>query len=205
VRPPERIGAFALRVVAWLAAAFAVWYLVSPLHERPAAWLAGLMLDAWDDHLYRGIEYGQHVVTFVTRLAVSAADGRVGVAELEVNPLVYTYGSALFAALMLASGARWTRLVAGLALLLPFHAWGIAFDVVGQVLRAGPALAAQAGLTGWPAEAGALGYQAGSLLFPPLVPIVLWVLFERPFVERLARTRLGGPANEPGRGDPRPG
>jgi hypothetical protein len=190
VRPPERVGTFALRVLAWLAPAFALWYLVSPWHERPAAWLANLMLGVFPHGMSGTLEFGKRLVTFVTDLQARTADGQAGLVEIEVNPLLYTYGSALFLALMLASGARWTRLAIGLAVLLPFHAWGIAFDVIGQVLRMDSAIAAQAGLTGWRAEAGALGYQLGSLVFPALAPIALWVLLERAFVERIARTRL---------------
>ena len=190
MEPPEGVRAFALRLLVWLVPTFAVWYLVAPAHERPVAWLAALMLDAFANGMTGAIEFAPRVVTFVTSLHARTAEGQAGLVEVEVNPLLYTYGSALFAALMLASGARWTRLLAGLALLLPVHAWGVAFDAIGQVLRMDRAIVAQAGLAGWRAEAAAVGYQLGSLVLPALAPIALWVLLQRAFVERIAGLRL---------------
>jgi hypothetical protein len=69
--------------------------------------------------------------------------------------------------------------------------WGIAFDFLAQLgIRAGPAVSAQAGLAGWPSEAIAFAYQAGSLLFPALVPVMLWAAFNQPLIARLAQSRL---------------
>ena len=95
---------------------------------------------------------------------------------------------AFFVALMLAARAPWWKILAGAALLLPFQGWGMAFDFLAQVgVRLGPEVAAQAGLAGWRTEAIALGYQVGALILPSLVPVVLWALFSREFIESLLR------------------
>jgi len=47
-------------------------------------------------------------------------------------------------------------------------------------------VAAQAGLIGWRAEFIALAYQLGTLMFPVLAPVALWVAFDPPLLGRLA-------------------
>jgi len=56
-------------------------------------------------------------------------------------------------------------------------------------VKLGPDVAAQAGLIGWRTEAIALGYQIGNLIFPSLIPVVLWAGFSRPFIESMLRSR----------------
>lgn len=184
MRPRDPIWRFALRVLAWLVPCFAAWYLAAPWYDRPAAWLARILIDLWRDGLVAGVELQAHLATFVTTLVAQDAEGRSGNLVLEVNPLVYGYGAPLLFALLAASGARWRRFALGAVILLPFQAWGIAFDVLAQVLRTTPALAAQAGLAGARAEIAALAYQLGSLILPPLVPLVLWAWWERTYVDR---------------------
>ena len=137
-------------------------------------------------------------LVFVTTLEVQQATGQAALLVPEVNPLLYTFGLAFFVALMLAARAPWGKILAGAVLLLPFQAWGIAFDFLAQVgIRLGPEVAAQAGLSGWRTEAIALGYQVGALILPSLMPVVLWAIFNRPFIEGLLRSPAGG--------GPRPG
>ncbi|HSN19331.1 MAG TPA: exosortase H-associated membrane protein [Usitatibacter sp.] len=182
MRLRDPIWRFALRVLAWLVPCFAAWYAIAPWYDRPAAWLARILLDLWHDGLVDAMELQARLVTYVTSLQVTEG-GRTGNLVLEVNPLLYGYGVPLLAALLLASGARWTRLVLGAAILLPFQAWGIAFDALAQILRSTPALAAQAGLQGMRGEVAAVAYQLGSLILPALVPLALWTAWQRAFLE----------------------
>jgi len=79
--------------------------------------------------------------------------------------------------------------------LLPFQAWGIAFDFLSQIgARLGPDVAALSGLSGWRLEGVALGYQVGSLIFPSLVPVMLWAAFSRRFIEGLMPSKTLEPA-----------
>jgi hypothetical protein len=133
---------------------------------------------------------------FVTTLKVHPAPGQAALLVPEVNPLLYTYGLAFFFALMLAERAKWWKIMVGAIMLLPFQIWGVAFDFLAQVgVRLGPEISAQAGLFGWRAEAIALGYQIGILIFPSLIPIVLWAAFNRTFIENIlgSRTRDAQP------------
>ncbi|MEO7743697.1 MAG: exosortase H-associated membrane protein [Usitatibacter sp.] len=179
---PVALGAFVARVFLWLPPTFALWYLGAHFHTEIVAGFARLFIAFFNGLLVSATENRTDLV-FVTTLKVQQAGQ--GVLTVEVNPLIYTYGLALFLALMLAARARWWRILAGAAVLLPFQGWGIAFDFLAQVgAKMGPEIAAQAGLL--PArEAIALAYQLGNLLFPSLLPVMVWAWLERRFVEAL--------------------
>lgn len=187
---PETLAGFVLRTVLWLPVCFAAWYWSAPYHAALAGPLARAFVDAFHSGLVSAIEQPGRDLVFVTRIAVRAGNDESGFLVPEVNPLLYTYGLAFFAALMLASRARAWKLLVGVAALLPFQAWGIAFDFLVQVgVKLGPEVSAQAGLIGWKREAIALGYQLGALIFPTLIPVVLWAAFNRPFIETVLRSR----------------
>ena len=185
-RAPIALGAFVLRVFLWLPPCFAAWYLGAHFHTEIAAGFARLFIAFFNGLLVSATENGTELV-FVTTLKVEQAGqaAHAGVLTVDVNPLIYTYGLALFLALMLATRAPLWRIAAGAAILLPFQGWGIAFDFLAQVgAKLGPDIAAQAGLAG-AREVIALAYQAGNLIFPSLVPVVVWVALDRPFVESM--------------------
>lgn len=182
---PDDLGRFVLRTVLWLPPCLAAWYFSAPYHAELVSGLARGVANVFHSGLVSGVERDGTNLVFVTRIQVPAEGGRTGVLVPEVNPLIYTYGLAFFVALMLASRARIWGLVAGAAALLPFQAWGVAFDFLAQLVRAGPEIGARAGLAGGKLEAIALAYQLGSLIFPPVVPVLLWAAFNRSFIDRL--------------------
>ena len=93
---------------------------------------------------------------------------------------------------MLAARAKAWKILVGAAVLLPFQSWGIAFDFLAQVgVRLGPEVSAQAGLQGWRAETIALGYQLGSLIFPTLLPVVVWATFSELITGPQSRSPAG--------------
>lgn len=177
----QPLGPLVLRTLLWLPPCFWAWHATAPWHASVAGGAARLMLGALKPGLVDGIERTGRELTFVTSLEQYSAAGQAGSILVTVNPLVYTYGMALFAALMLGSRARWWLVPAGLVLLLPFQAWGIAFEVLAQLgISQGEALSQRAGLSGWRAEAIALAYQVGALILPPLAPVACWAALARP-------------------------
>jgi hypothetical protein len=182
--PRSAVWRFALLAIAWLVPCFAIWYLIAPWHARPIAWLARITINIFNEALIRGLEFDGAIARFVTNLETRAG-GNLGDVLLELNPLVYTYGTAIVAALVLASRGGWKKLLLGIAILIPFQAWGIGFDVLAQVVRAGAQVASQAGLLGWKAELVALGYQLGSLMFPPVAPVLVWAVMQKNFIDKL--------------------
>jgi hypothetical protein len=167
-RGAPSLGKLLLGAILWLPPCFAVWYLAAGPHAGIAAGLARFIVDVFAAGLVMGVERHGLDLVFVTRLAVP---GHAGLITAEVNPLIYTYGLALFLALMLAARARWEDFLFGAAILMVFQAWGIAFGFLVQVgVTLGPEVALQAGLGGWRREAIALGYQLGSLVLPSVAP-----------------------------------
>lgn len=182
------LRAFIARVLLLLAPCFAAWYFTAPYHSAVVGPVALQFVEPWRVGLVTEIERTGFMLAFVTTIETRSSTGQAGLLVAEVNPLLYTYGLALFAALMLATRARIWKILLGAAILLPFHAWGVAFDFLAQVgVLSGPEVAARAGMHGWRREAIALGYQAGTLIFPSLVPVMLWAIFNRPFIAGLHR------------------
>lgn len=184
-RQRKPILLFAARVLGWLVPCFLAWYWLAPWLDRPAAWLAQGWLALFDDAILDSVEFEGRLLELVTNIGVQASAGR-GVFVVEVNPLLSTYGAPLFAALVLASRGGLARLVLGLAALLPFQGWSVAFDFLAQIVRAGPEMGAASHFAGWRIELIAFAYQLGSLIFPTLAPVALWVALQRRYVGELA-------------------
>lgn len=185
MRPPSPVWRFALWVLLLVGPCFALWYALAPWYDRPAAWLARAAIGFFGTDVVQSLAFDDRVVAFMTTLEARGSAGERGLLTVEVNPLLYTFGAPLLAVLLLASPRGWRKLPLGLVLLLPFQAWGIAFDFLAQLVRSGPAVASQAALTGWKLEAAALGYQLGSLILPAASPVVLWAMLQREYVARM--------------------
>jgi len=171
------LGRFVLRCLAWLPAAFALWYLTAPVLLAPSVWLArGLCAVGFPD-LVRAVTDSGATVTFITRISAGTTAAR-GVVTVDVNLLLYSFGLPMYAALTLASrNPHWKRLLAiGYVALLPFVTWGLVADFLKNLaITSDPAIASQTGFSGWQREAIALAYQLGTLILPAVVPVVLWV------------------------------
>ena len=187
---------FVLHTFLWLPPCFAAWYFSAPYHAAVAGRLARLLANQFTTGIVSALEQTGTVLVFVTTIKVHPAPGQTALLVPEVNPMLYTYGLALFLALMLAERAKWWKVLAGVAVLLPFQAWGIAFDFLAQVgIQLGAEVSAQAGLLGWRAEVIALCYQLGVLIFPSLVPIVLWAASSELFKVSVTGSHAGGPSH----------
>jgi hypothetical protein len=190
LRPP-RLSAFVLVVLAWLPAAFVVWYLAAPLLLWPAVLLVEGVGRAAFGALVSGVEQSGSTLVFATTLRPARAL-TAGVVTVDVNLLLYAFGMPLLAALVLAArDARWRRqLAVGYVVLLPVVAFGALADFLKNVaITAPPGITAQAAFTAPAREAIAFAFQMGSLILPAIVPAVAWVLMNRAFLERLRERR----------------
>ena len=122
---------------------------------------------------------------------------RLAFFDFPINPMIYGYCLPLFCGLVMATPldkkARAIQIAAGLVVLWLVQSFGVtaeAFKSVAIDLTDGPASMAQLGY-GYPLDLIALCYQFGYLILPPLVPAVLWILFNRTFIEEI--TRAGRP------------
>ena len=190
---PDSLARFILRTLAWLPVCFAIWFWTATYVAPVVGSLARVSIAAFAPRLVTGLERDGIDLVFVTGLEIHPAPGQAALVLVDINPLVYTYGLGLFAALMLAARSRLWKLAVGALSLLPFQAWGVAFDFLVQVgVTLGPEVAVQAAFTSAQREAIALGYQAGALIFPTLAPVALWACLNQPFLKGL----MGFPAPE---------
>ena len=188
---------FVLRTFLWLPPCFAAWYVSAPYHTALVGGLARRLVNLFAPGTVSALERSGWDLVFVTTLKVYPAPGQAALLLPEVNPLLYTYGLAFLLALMLAERTKMWKILIGIVVLLPFQVWGIAFDVLVQIgVRLGADVAAQAGLTGWRTEAIALGYQLGILIFPSLVPVVVWAAFSRLFGESVLNVQANVQARD---------
>lgn len=174
---------FVLHTFLWLPPCSAVWYGSAQYYTIVVGWLARQLAGVLTSDVVSALERSGQDLVFITVIKVQPEPGQTALLTPEVNPLFYTYGLVLFVALMLAERARWWKIPLGAVILLPFQSWGIAFDFLAQVgIQAGPDVSAQAGLFGWRLVAVAVGYQLGALIFPSLVPVILWAILGRLFI-----------------------
>jgi uncharacterized membrane protein len=198
MRMPVKLAVtrFALRTLAWLPLAFAVWYIAAPLLLVPAVLIVRAVVRLGFSDLVRGLEQSGALATFVTTLRPGGAPV-ASVATVDVNLLLYSFGLPLFAALTLAARERaWKRhLAIGYLVLQPVIAWGALADFLKNVaITAGPAVASQTGFAAWQREAIAFAFQFGSLILPAVAPAVLWVALHGVFIASLGRRRAAAQA-----------
>ena len=217
ISPLRRFG---LAAVLWLPAAFFLWFALKALFSWPVIQIAkAVLLHVWPG-LFIDVIPGADEINAVTGQLVAhrpdwmqvntnviynaVKDGAPKYAffDFVINPMIYGYCVPLFGGLVMATPLEsWRRVVQiaiGLVLLWLVQAFGVtaeAFKVLGLQLPEGTAKMHE---LGYSLEAIALCYQFGYLILPPLVPAVLWILFNRAFIEELTRPPGAGPA-EPNR------
>lgn len=181
-RPAGTLKGFFAAAVLWLLVALAVWYPLRHWLVLPSAWLAREVMAAAFPRWVTGAQLEGSTQVLLTTLRVWSADNRPGELAPEVNGLVYAYGAPLLAALLLAGRTRrwWWKLPAGLLVLVPFQAWGICFTWLLQVaVVAADQTRGQTRFGPWATNLIAAGYQFGFLILPTLVPVLLWLAFDR--------------------------
>jgi hypothetical protein len=191
VRSP--LSRFILATLAWLPLLFAVWYFASPLLLWPVHLIAKAVCAAGFGDLVQSTDSAGSTISFLTTLRPGYAQGG-GRVSVDVNPLLYSYGMPMFAALVLAAREPgWIRtLLIGFVVLVPFAAFGVMADFLKNVaITSGPMVASQTGFSQLQRELIAFSFQFGSLIVPTVAPAALWVLLHRRFLERLRET---GPA-----------
>jgi hypothetical protein len=160
----------------------AVWYPLRHWMVWPAAWLASELMQTVYPRWAIGADLADGAHVLLTRLKVWDSHNRLGELAPEVNGLVFAYGAPLLAALLLASRTRqlWWKLPAGLLALLPVQALGICFMWAMQVaVMAGVQTRDQTRIGAWEGNLIAAGYQFSFLILPTLVPVLLWIAFDR--------------------------
>jgi hypothetical protein len=182
--PGPGLGRFVARLVVLCVVLFAAWYLAARPVAATTAWLAARLAEATQAvERVRQSTTGGKVVYEVEPDHETARRHRLGpyaVVDVPANPLKHSFGLPFFLALLLAGmpkGLAW-KAALGCSIVIALAAVGLACELLVQ-------LGSMPGFGGEPLfafagrEAIALGFQLGTLVFPTVVPAMLWVAMDR--------------------------
>jgi len=187
-----RLGELLILAVLWMVFGFMLWYYLSAFHGVPVRLLSNEILTRLLGSEFWNIipNPDRHYLFQVqTHIPFRFPDGSEEALGFIVNPLIYSYGLPLLFGLVMASGVSFTRKIAtllvGYICVMLIQVWGVVWQALKMLaFNFGPdahQLVSDAGISD---ELIALCYQLGVLIFPPLVPVILWVLANWELIEQ---------------------
>jgi len=187
-----RLSELLILAFLWMLFGFMLWYYLSAFHGTPIRLLANEILSRVLGSEFLGIipNPDQHYLFQVqTKIPFQFPDGSREALGFIVNPLVFGFGLPLLFGLVMASGVSFLRktvtLLIGYVCVMLIQVWGVVWQSLKMLaFNFGPdahQVVIDAGISD---EVIALCYQLGVLIFPPLVPIVLWVLANWRLIEQ---------------------
>lgn len=187
-----RLAEFLILAVLWMVFGFMFWYYLSAFHGVPVRLLANEILTRVLGNEFWNIvpNPDRHYLFQVqTHIPFLFPDGSREALGFIVNPLIFGYGLPLLFGLVMASGASVIRktltLLGGYACVMLIQVWGVVWQTLKTLAFNFGADAHQVVIdAGISDELIALCYQLGVLIFPPLVPVILWVLANWALIEQ---------------------
>ena len=176
----------------WMCFGFMIWFYLSAFHGTPVRIAADAILrEILGSNFYQiVVNPEQHYLFQVeTTIPFTFRDGTTEALGFIVNPLIFSYGLPLLFGLVMGSDVGWLRkifiLMLGYVTITAVQIWGVvwqslkmlAFNFGDQAYQ----VVQDAGISD---SAIALCYQLGTLIFPALAPIFVWVLTNRRLVEQ---------------------
>jgi len=193
-QPEEELKLSELLILAsmWMLFGFMLWFYLSAFHGAPARIASDAILGQLlgSDFGRIIVEPNQHFLFQVeTKIPFTFRDGTTEALGFIVNPLVFSYGLPLLFGLVMGSDVSWRRkigiMLIGYAAITLIQIWGVVFQSLKMLAfnfgEQSHAVVLSHGITD---TTIALGYQLGTLIFPALTPIFVWVLTNRPLVEQ---------------------
>ena len=187
-----RLSELLILAFLWMIFGFMLWYYLSAFHGAPVRMLASEILSflLGSDFLNIIPNPDRHYLFQVqTHIPFQFPDGSRESLGFIVNPLVYGFGLPLLFGLVMASGVSFLRkfavLLGGYLAVMLIQVWGVVWQSLKMLAFNFGADASQVVMdAGISNELIALCYQLGVLIFPPLVPIILWVLANWTLIEQ---------------------
>jgi len=187
-----RLSELLILAFLWMVFGFMLWYYLSAFHGIPVRLLADEILSRLlGSEFLNIIPNPDHHYLFLvqTNIPFQFPDGSREALGFIVNPLIFGFGLPLLFGLVMASGVSLLRkmgiLLLGYVCVMLVQVWGVVWQALKMLaFNFGPdahQLVVDAGISD---ELIALCYQLGVLIFPPLVPIVLWVLANWTLIEQ---------------------
>jgi len=194
-----RLSELLILATLWMIFGFMLWFYLSAFHGTPARIISGALLSEILGSSFHQIivEPGQHFLFQIeTTIQYTFRDGTTEALGFVVNPLVYSYGLPLLFGLVMGSDASWLRKAAilgvGYVTITFVQVWGVVFESLKTLsFNFGSQVHELITQTGVSDAVIALGYQLGSLIFPALAPIFVWVLMNGRLVEQFVGWRVG--------------
>jgi hypothetical protein len=205
--PPLRLGELLILALLWMLFGFMLWYYLAAFHGAPARLAADAILGQLLGGDFSRIipQPDQHFLFQVeTAIAFNFRDGSTEALGFIINPLIYGYGLPLLFGLVMGSDVGWRRkagiLAIGYAVTVLVQTWGVVFQSL-KVLAFdfGEQTHSVIVAHGIDESVVAIGYQLGSLILPPLAPILIWVLTNRRLVEQFVGWDVGQAGGRPRR------
>ena len=176
----------------WMLFGFMLWFYLSAFHGAPARLASEAILGhiLGDDFFRIIVEPNQHFLYQVeTQIQFTFRDGTTDALGFVVNPLIFSYGLPLLFGLVMGSDVSWLRklviMLIGYAVITLVQIWGVVWQSLKMLsFNFGEQTHAIVLSHGVSDSSIALGYQLGTLIFPALAPIFVWVLSNRPLVEQ---------------------
>lgn len=187
-----RLSELLILATLWMVFGFMIWYYLSAFHGAPVRILASEILShVLGDHFIDIIPNPDRHYLFQvqTRIPFLFPDGSREALGFIVNPLVYGFGLPMLFGLVMASGVPLLRklgvILIGYVAVMLVQLWGVVWQTL-KLLAFNFGADAHQVVTdaGIPDELIALCYQLGVLIFPPLVPVILWILFNWALIEQ---------------------
>jgi hypothetical protein len=176
----------------WMLFGFMLWFYLSAFHGAPARLAAEAILQQvlGADFSRIIVEPNQNFLFQVeTNIPFTFRDGTTEALGFVVNPLIFSYGLPVLFGLVMGSNVSWLRkltiMLIGYGVITGVQIWGVVWQSL-KMLAFNFGAQTHVIITnhGVSDAAIALGYQLGTLIFPALAPIFVWVLSNRPLVEQ---------------------
>lgn len=179
----------------YLPLCFFVWFFAAGVLVLPCKWLLDAALQWWQSDLFSDVSQRYYWLTVETLIfpsqSVQGQEDRLALLDVTVNPMIYGYGLALFSGLTLStptlhwSQRVWQILLAyGLVVLI--QSFGCFWQTIKILMLEAGDDAQKAILdTGMGPDWVAGMYQLSYLILPAILPVVLWILLNRKFIEAL--------------------
>lgn len=179
-----------LKTIFWLIPSLVIWYFIAHWLTIPLGWSAAYVMQSLFSWAQDGYQIQGTMISLLTSIQIpdpaGAQSGRIALASPEIDYRLYGFGLPLFVALMLAKRPpHFLRgLVIGVITIFFFQSVGMTLGWLKQIIfDTGAAGIAQTGFSHGQMQIVALGYQLSTLLLPTLIPITLWVIFNRSLIE----------------------
>lgn len=183
-KEPMRLGELIFLASLWMLFGFMLWYYLAVFHGIPVRLAADQLLQsALGENFYNIIANPErrYLLQVQTRIPFVFPDGTQEVLGFIVNPLVYGYGLPLLFGLVMASSNSMVRklltLLIGYAVITVVQIWGVFWQSIKMLtFNFGTEVQQIVFDAGISATVTALCYQLGVLIFPALIPVIVWVL-----------------------------